>query len=616
MRRTFLAILILGGAITAYGYYSVRTVEFVPDVNTVAVTEGDIVDTVGATGALEAVTTVQVGSQVSGIIQELYVDFNSIVREGDVIMRLDPSLFETQLEQARANLLRSEAEVERLSVAVDDAATQLRRSRELAADELISETELEAAEVALRSAEAQIKSAQAQVRQSQASLSMNEVNLEHTVIRAPIDGIVTSRLVDVGQTVAASFQAPELFVIAADLTKMRVIANIDESDVGRIRPDQRVTFTVDAFPAEEFEGTVSQIRLEPIVTQNVVTYATVIDAPNPELKLKPGMTATVTVEVARRENVTRIPNSALRFRPTPAMFAALGQPVPPELQVGGRSGAARSGPGLGGAPRAGGPSGTEQASTGAPSGGAGRGFGPPGGERPGGLGPPGGFGGGGGPDPERRQRMMERMQQMSPEERQEFFARMRERRAAGGAAGAAGPGRGPNAARRASAQEGPNVPAVERGASTIDALFAPIEVQETTGRVWVINGSRLSGLNVRLGVTDGTASELLRVLGGFGASAAPRPANSDIQSLRERLATVTDPAARTALQQRLEALEATAPIDNADPATGAALAASGSLSSGVQLVTNVSTPDAGGGPGVGSSGSPLIPQFPFGRRRR
>ena len=181
---------------------------------------------------------------------------------------------------------------------------------------------------------------------------MNEVNLEHTVIRAPIDGIVTSRLVDVGQTVAASFQAPELFVIAADLTKMRVIANIDESDVGRIRPNQRVTFTVDTYPAEEFEGTVSQVRLEPIVTQNVVTYATVIDAPNPELKLKPGMTATVTVEVARRENVTRIPNAALRFRPTPAMFAAFGQAALPELSglaqangigVGGPAGSGRAG---------------------------------------------------------------------------------------------------------------------------------------------------------------------------------------------------------------------------------------------------------------------------------
>ena len=462
-------------------------------------------------------TTVQVGSQVSGIIQELHVDFNSIVREGDVIMRLDPSLFETQLEQARANLLRSEAEAERLSVAVDDAATQLRRSRELAAGDLISETELEAAEVALRSAEAQLKSAQAQIRQSQASLSMNEVNLEHTVIRAPIDGIVTSRLVDVGQTVAASFQAPELFVIAADLTKMRVIANIDESDVGRIRPNQRVTFTVDAFPAEEFEGSVSQIRLEPIVTQNVVTYATVIDAPNPELKLKPGMTATVTVEVARRENVMRIPNSALRFRPTPAVFATLGQPVPPELQLGRSAGAGATGGG-GGTARSGEPPAGVERPGGTPGGAAGGGFGPAGG------GGPGGFGGGGGgaPDPERRQRMMERMQQMSPEERQEFFARMQERRAAGG-----GPGRGggPGAPRRrANAQQGLNVPAVERGASTIDALFAPIEVEETNGRVWVLNGGRLSSLNVRLGVTDGTASELLAVDAGSvpGGSARRR----------------------------------------------------------------------------------------------
>ena len=342
MKKVLFVIALLGGAAAAYGYYGLRTVEFVPEVSTTRVTTGDVVDTVGATGALEALTTVQVGSQVSGIIEELYVDFNSIVREGDVIMRLDPSLFETQLEQARANLLRAEADVERLRVGVDDAATQLARSRELAAGDLISEIELEAADVSLRSAEAQLKSAEAQVAQAQASLNQNEVNLEHTVIRTPIDGIVTSRLVDVGQTVAASFQAPELFVIAADLTKMRVIADIDESDVGRIRPSQRVTFTVDAYPAEEFEGSVSQIRLEPLVTQNVVTYATVIDAPNPDLKLKPGMTATVTIEVARRNDVLRVPAAAIRFRPTPAMFAALNQPVPADVQ-GGAGARARAG---------------------------------------------------------------------------------------------------------------------------------------------------------------------------------------------------------------------------------------------------------------------------------
>ena len=316
----------------AYRYLANDTDEFIPDITTAEVTVGDIVDAVGATGTLEAVTTVQVGSQVSGIIQELNVDFNSIVREGDVIMRLDPALFETQTEQARANLLRAKADVERLRVTADDAATQLNRSADLSSRELIAATELEAAQVALRSAQAQIKSAEAQVVQAQATLSQNELTLEHTVIRSPIDGIITSRLVDVGQTVAASLQAPELFVIAADLTKMRVIANIDESDVGRIRPDQRVTFTVDAFPGDDFEGTVSQFRLEPVVLQNVVTYATVIDAPNAELKLKPGMTATVSIEIARRDGVVRIPTAALRFRPSAAMFAALEQPLPPSWQ--------------------------------------------------------------------------------------------------------------------------------------------------------------------------------------------------------------------------------------------------------------------------------------------
>ena len=475
MKKAILVTLIVGTGIAAYGYYGLRTVDFVPDVTTVTVTEGDIVDTVGATGALEAVTTVQVGSQVSGIIQDLLVDFNSIVREGDVIMRLDPSLFETQLAQASANLARAEAEVERLRVAVEDAETQLVRAEGLAARALISDTELDAASVAVRSAEAQLKSAEAQVTQAQASLNQNQVNLEHTVIRAPIDGIVTSRLVDVGQTVAASFQAPELFVIAADLTKMRVIANIDESDIGRIRPDQRVTFTVDAYPAEEFEGSVTQIRLEPIVTQNVVTYATVIDAPNPELKLKPGMTATITLEIARRENVLRIPNAALRFRPDPDVFAALNQPVPAVLQQG-RPAAASAQASAEGAP-------------GAASGGPGFGGGPGGG--PGGFGGrPGGFAGGpgGSPDPERRRQMMERIQQMSPQEREQFFARMRARGGGpGGGPGGSGPRRG-GPRRLANAGGDTAVPAVERGATTIDALFSPLPPAVSDGRVWAAPG--------------------------------------------------------------------------------------------------------------------------------
>ena len=195
----------------------------------------------------------------------------------------------------------------------------------------------------MRSAEAQIRSAQAQVTQAQASLNQNQVNLAHTVIEAPIDGLVISRNVDVGQTVAASMQAPTLFVLAADLTKMQVVANLDESDVGRIRPGQRVSFRVDAYPAEDFTGTVAQVRLQPIVQQNVVTYATVIDVPNVDLKLKPGMTANVNIEIARKQNVLRVPNAALRFRPTNEIFAALGQTPPDAGARAGRNAARTSG---------------------------------------------------------------------------------------------------------------------------------------------------------------------------------------------------------------------------------------------------------------------------------
>lgn len=601
MKKTLLILLLLGGAIGAYGYYGARTVEFVPDISTVTLTAGDIADTVGATGALEAVTTVKVGSQVSGIIQELNVDFNSIVRENDVIMRLDPSLFETQIEQARANLLRAEADVERLRVAVDDTATQLTRAEDLASRDLIADTELEAAQVALRSAEAQTKSAEAQVVQAQATLNQNEVNLEHTVIRAPIDGIVISRLVDIGQTVAASFQAPELFVIAADLTKMRVIANIDESDVGRIRPNQRVTFTVDAFPVEEFEGTVSQVRLEPVVQQNVVTYATVIDAPNPELKLKPGMTATVSIEIAGRQNVMRIPNAALRFRPTPDMFAALGQPVPQELQTLTRpsdAAAARS-------RSRSNVDGTELRMVATPPDGRGRDERSDGPTGP--SGPSGRASGPDGPDPERRREMMERVQSMSPEEREQFFARMRARRAAGSDGPATGRG---GQRQRRNVQSGPVVPAVERGATTIDALFAPVEITETNGRVWLMNRGHLSSVDVTLGVTDGTASEFLRVRQPAINSPLEPAKNPQVIALRQQLTSVENESARAELEAQLAALH---PNDEAGPS--AAADAPALLGPGAQLVTNVSTPEPGISTPTGSSASPLLPQFPFGRRR-
>ena len=295
----------------------------------------------------------QVGSQVSGTIQSLGADFNSIVRKGQIIARLDPSLLAAQLEQsrasliqARANLEKSRSDLDRNMVQLADARQKFARAKELGARNLLPQSELDTAKVAVDTAQANVDSqeavviqAQAGVTQAQASVSQSQLNLDRSVIAAPINGIVIQRSVDVGQTVAASMAAPTLFVIAADLAEMQVNASIDESDVGRIQPGQSTTFRVDAYPGQEFEGRVSQVRLQPVVVQNVTTYEAIVDVSNPDLLLKPGMTANLRVEVARRNGVLRIPNAALRFRPTTEMFAALEQPRPTEVQpaAGGRA---------------------------------------------------------------------------------------------------------------------------------------------------------------------------------------------------------------------------------------------------------------------------------------
>src|SRR6186997_350842 len=370
MKRAIIVVVLLavvGGG--AGAWYSNRNKAEI-QVTTAPVTRGDITDTVGATGTLQAVTTVQVGSQVSGNIEWLGADFNSIVKKGQVIARLDPSLFDAQLNQvqanlvqARANLTKSRSELDRTRVQLTDAQQKYARAKELASQQLLPTSELDAAKIAVDSAQASLASqqatvtqVQAAVTQSEASVNQSQVNRDHTVILAPIDGIVTQRSVDVGQTVAASMQAPTLFVIAADLAEMQVNANIDEADVGRIRPGQQVTFRVDAYPTDNFIGTVTQIRLQPVVVQNVTTYGTVITVPNRELKLKPGMTANVKIEIAKRTNALRIPNAALRFRPTAEVFAALNQEVPPEMTQapGGGRGGRGAGGGGGGFGRGGG----------------------------------------------------------------------------------------------------------------------------------------------------------------------------------------------------------------------------------------------------------------------
>ncbi len=367
---------------------------------TAKVERGNLRNTVTATGTLQAVTTVQVGSQVSGTIAALYADYNSMVKKGQVIAQLDPSLTKAQVDQARANLQQAQAGLQQARAAVvnslagvndaqaravaakstaqnnqagvsgsqanlamlkaqqDDALSYLKQQESLVKSGVVPQRDYDVALTAYKSAEArydqaaaqlsqavlseqsasgagiaqstaqvqqsqaqvqqsqaQVQQAQAQVRQTEAALRLAEVNLAHTTITSPIDGIVVSRNVDVGQTVAASLSAPTLFTIAQDLTLMQVIANIDQADIGLVEQAKSVKFSVDAFPGKDFDGKIQQMRLNPQNVQNVVTYNVVIDVSNPEQKLKPGMTANLTIIIDERNNVLKVPNAALRFVP-------------------------------------------------------------------------------------------------------------------------------------------------------------------------------------------------------------------------------------------------------------------------------------------------------------
>lgn len=339
---------------------------------TAKVEPGSIRNTVTATGTLQAVTTVQVGSQISGTISALYADFNSEVRKGQVVAQLDPAVYQAQVAEAQANLAQANANLAdaqarelaakeeianqhagvfsaNANLAVlkaqrDDAKDFFERQRELASSGIIARSDLDTAQSnyqaaearynqadaqvaqarvaeqsatqsGLAEAQAQVKQAQAQIKQNEGALRLAEVSLSYATIRSPIDGVIISRNVDVGQTVAASLQAPVLFIIANDLTRMQAIANIDQADIGVVNPSNRINFTVDAFPGQNFTGEIEQMRLSPQNVQDVVTYNVVIDVANPQLKLKPGMTTNLTITIAERDRVLKIPNAALRFIP-------------------------------------------------------------------------------------------------------------------------------------------------------------------------------------------------------------------------------------------------------------------------------------------------------------
>ena len=333
------AAAVAGGAWALLGKDERREVPYL----TAELDRGAIVQTVTTAGTLTAVTTVKVGSQVSGIIATLHADFNEAVKKNQVLATLDPTPFEAQVAQTRAQLQRTR-------VAALDAQAKLKRQQALFQAELASEDQLD-------SAKAVFDQAQAQVAELEASLERAETNQRYSVIRSPIDGVVVSRDYDVGQTVAASFQAPTLFTIAEDLARMQLTCDVDEADIGQVKTAQPVRFSVDTFPERQFVGTVAQIRLSPKVANNVVTYPVIVSVSNEDLKLLPGMTAEVRIEVARAEAAVRVPAAALRFRPE-----MIGMGGRPGQQAGGGMG----GQGGGGRPSMGGQQGGQSGQGGAP----------------------------------------------------------------------------------------------------------------------------------------------------------------------------------------------------------------------------------------------------------
>jgi HlyD family secretion protein len=279
------------------------------------ITRGNIVATVTASGTVNAVTTVLVGTQVSGTIKNIFVDFNSQVSKGQLIARIDPASFDSQVEQARANLLSAKANLEKSEAVLLDSNRVYERNESLYQKNLIARSDLESSETNALSAKAQVSAAKAQIAQANAALTYAETNLKYTRIVSPVDGIVVSRNVDIGQTVAASFQTPTLFNIAQDLTKMQIDTSVSEADIGKVKVLQPVEFSVDAYPDVIFKGSVYEIRNAPVIVQNVVTYDVVVKVDNSELKLKPGMTANVSVITSSKKGVLRISNAALRFSP-------------------------------------------------------------------------------------------------------------------------------------------------------------------------------------------------------------------------------------------------------------------------------------------------------------
>lgn len=326
--RRLIVLLVVAGLI-AGGVFWVRKNKPPPAARyvTSSVTTGDVLETIQSTGQVKPVTEVQIGAQVSGRVTKVHVDFNSQVKAGDLLAEIDPQLIGAQIDENQARIAAAAASVKRAEANQETARIRLERARRVFQEGVGSQQELDSAQGNYDVAIADVASSKAQVSQISATLRSAKTNYAFTKIYSPIDGIVINRAVDPGQTVAASFQTPTLFVIAQDLRKMRVLADIDEADVGRLKESMKADIRVDAFPGETFEGVVSQVRYSPVNQSGVVTYAAVIEVENPDLKLRPGMTATATIHSADAKGAKRLPNAALRFKPTPPKDKD-GKPIP------------------------------------------------------------------------------------------------------------------------------------------------------------------------------------------------------------------------------------------------------------------------------------------------
>ncbi|HHZ03988.1 efflux RND transporter periplasmic adaptor subunit [Acetomicrobium hydrogeniformans] len=344
MKKKMLFVLVIGAVLFAVFGRGVFSRKEGVNYDMAPVERRDISSFVTAIGNVSAVTTVEVGTQVSGTIREIYADYNSIVNKGQIIALIDPTTFEAQVEQAKANLMQAKAGLQRAQATLADAKRNLDRQKMLWERDLIARSDLDSAQTNYDLAVAGVSEADANVLQAQASLKKVETDLGYTRIYSPVDGIVVSRDVDAGQTVAASFQTPTLFTIAQDLTKMQIETNVDEADIGNVREGLEVTFTVDAYPNAVFSGRIKQVRIASSVVENVVTYPVIIDVSNPDLMLKPGMTANVTIITDKKENVLAVPSAAFRYRPSAYEGELLrgrvlwvleeGRPLPVQVETG------------------------------------------------------------------------------------------------------------------------------------------------------------------------------------------------------------------------------------------------------------------------------------------